>query len=115
MPLVAIVTACGGSASAYAGMTKYEAATESVDLIADEANQPGNPLHGRQLLFEKVVRADNGEGTDAWVAVFNIGKGKRACVFVWADQAPLRTTYNYFIDKCPSKVLRAKSGELAVG
>ncbi len=111
--LVATVTACGGGAPAiYAGMAADEAASQGLRAAADEAAQPGHPLHGRDLRLARVVRGEDG-GQDAWVVVLNVGKSKRTCVWIWADHVVLNVTYNYFIDKCTPKVLRAKADIVA--
>jgi hypothetical protein len=88
-------------------MSAEEAAAEALDAAAQEAEQRGNPLHGRSLRLTRVVRGDN-DGKDAWVIVLEVGKRGRACVWIWADQEVMRTTYNYFVDTCTQKVLRAK-------
>jgi hypothetical protein len=105
--VVATVAACGGTSPNYAGMSADEAAAETLNAVADDAKQPGNPLHGLDLRLERLVRGKH-KGKDAWVVVFNLGQGARACVWTWADQRVVAVTYNYFVDKCTQKVLRAE-------
>jgi hypothetical protein len=104
---VATVTACGGISPNYAGMSADEAASEALSAAAQEAKQQGSPLHNRTLRLARVVRGDD-KGKDTWVIVLNVGKGERACVWIWADQRVVSVTYNYFVDTCTQKVLRAK-------
>jgi hypothetical protein len=105
--LVATVTACGGTSPNYAGMSVDEAASETLNAVADDAKQQGNPLHGLDLRAERVVRGEH-KGKDAWVVVFSLGQGARACVWTWADQRVVAVTYNYFVDRCTQKVLSAE-------
>jgi hypothetical protein len=108
----ATVTACGGTSPTYAGMSAAEAASQALAATAEDAKQQGDPLHGRKLRLARVVRGDD-EGRDAWVVVFNVGKRERACVWIWADQRVVSVTYNYFVDTCTPKVLRAKADIVA--
>ena len=105
--VVAAVTACGGTSPNYAGMSVDEAASEALAAAADDAKQRSSPLHGLHPRLERVVRGDD-NGKDAWVAVLNLGHGERACVWIWADQRIVEVTYNYFVDTCTQKVLRAR-------
>jgi len=107
---IALVAGCGGHPSTYAGMTSYEAAAQSADAIADESNKPKSPIHGLHPRLSKLVRDRRQQGGDAWVAVFVTG-GPKICVWSWADVGAMSTTYNFFVDLCPRRVLRAK-GEL---
>lgn len=105
---VGTISACGGTSPNYAGMSADEAASQALNAAAHEAKQRGNSLHGRKLRLSAVVRGDDG-GRDAWIVVFKVGGNKRACVWIWADQRIVSTTYNYFVDKCTPKVLNAKA------
>jgi len=107
---ITLVAACGGQASTYAGMTNYEAAAESADIIAHESEKPKSPIHGLHPRLSKLVRDKRDQGKDAWVAVFMTG-GPRICIWIWADVTVMSTTYNYDFDLCPKKILRAE-GEL---
>jgi 5-hydroxyisourate hydrolase-like protein (transthyretin family) len=105
---VATVTACGGGTSpTYAGMSAPEAASQSLDAAAHDTRQQGNPLQGLDVQLERVVRGHNGKN-EAWVVVLKVGKRGRACVWMWAEQRVISTTYRYFVDTCTAKVLRAK-------
>jgi len=46
---VATVAACGGTSPNHAGMSADAAAAETLNAVADDAKQPGNPLHGLDL------------------------------------------------------------------
>lgn len=104
---VATVAACGGTSPNYAGMSVDEAASEALAAAQDDAKHQESPLHGLPLRLERVVRGHI-KGIDAWVAVMNRGQAKRACVWIWADQRVVAVTYNYYVDTCTQKVLRAK-------
>jgi hypothetical protein len=105
---LALVTGCGGGASqSYAGMTPQSALYEAVDAATHDAKSPKDPLHGRPMQPLKLVRSTNDVGEDSWVVVLNVGKGEKACVWVWADQEMTRTTINYFVDRCAKRVLSA--------
>ena len=85
-------------------MSAPEAASQSLDAAAhDEEAQ----LQGRNVQLERVVRGHDG-GNEAWVVVLKVGKRGRACVWMWAEQRVISTTYRYFVDRCTAKVLRAK-------
>jgi hypothetical protein len=79
-----------------------EAAAETLNAVADDAKQPGNPLHGLDLRLQSVVRGKH-KGKEAWVVVFNLGQGVRACVWTWADQRVVAVMYNYFVDRCTQR------------
>ena len=88
-------------------MTAQAATQEAMDAATHDAKSPQDPLHGRPLQLEKLVRSQNDVGEDAWVLVLNVGEGERACVWVWAEQETTRTTINYYVDRCAKRVLRA--------
>jgi len=102
-----MVTACGGTSPNYAGMSVEEAASEALAAAAEDAKHLKNPLYARNLRLERVVRGEY-KGEDAWVVVFSLGQGRRACVWTWADQRVVAVTYNYYVDTCTQKVVRAK-------
>jgi hypothetical protein len=106
----ALAASCGGHAATYAGMTKYEAATEAADIIADESVKMSSDISGLHPTLSKMVRDEYEPGKEAWVGVFKT-EGPRICVWVWADTSVMSTTYNYDYGRCPKKILRAK-GEL---
>ena len=109
---VATVTACGGTSPTYAGMAADEAAAQALDAAAQDAKQPKDPLHGRDLRLRRVVRGEF-EGRDAWAVVLDVGDSKPACVWIWAEQRVMSTTYIYSIENCRPKVLRAKADIVA--
>lgn len=109
---VVSVTACGGESPTYAGMVAEEAAAQALAAAAQEAKRPKDPLHGRDLRLKRVVRAEY-EGEDAWAVVLDVGKSKPACVWIWAEQRVLSTTYVYSVENCTPKVLRAKADIVA--
>ena len=80
---------------------------EAMDGVTHDAKSPQDPLHGRPTQPRKLVRARNDVGEDAWVVVLDIGQGKRACTWVWAEEEITRTTIHYYVDSCPKRVLRA--------
>ena len=102
-----MVTGCGGTSPNYAGMSADEAASEALAAGLDDSKLQESPFHGVALRLERVVRGDL-EGKDAWIAVLKLGQGERACIWIWADQRVVAVTYNYFVDTCTQKVLRAK-------
>jgi hypothetical protein len=103
---IALLTACGGGApQSYAGMTAQSALHEAVDAATHDAQSPRDPLHGRKMQPERLVRSVNDVGEDAWVVVLDIGLGERACAWVWAEEEITRTTIHYFVDRCTQHVL----------
>jgi hypothetical protein len=110
---VATVTACGGGAPAiYAGMTADEAASQALDAAAQDAKRPKDLLHGRDLRLKRVVRGEY-DARDAWAVVLDIGSRDPVCVWIWAEQRVMSTTYTYSVDECTPKVLKAKADIVA--
>jgi hypothetical protein len=88
-------------------MTAQAAMQEAMDAATHDAKSPQDPLHGRPMQPKRLVRSQNDVGEDSWAVVLDIGKGERACVWVWAERGMTRTTINYYLDACSKKVLRA--------
>ncbi len=109
----ATVSACGGGPSpTYAGLAADEAAAQALDAAAQDAKRPKDPLHGRDLRLRRVVRGQY-EAMDAWAVVLDVGKKKPVCVWIWAEQRVLSTTYIYSVDDCTQKVLTGKADIVA--
>ena len=77
-----------------------------------DAERPEDPLHGRDLRLKRVVRAEY-EGRDAWAVVLDVGTRKPVCVWIWANQRVLSTTYIYSVDDCTQKALTGKADIVA--